>query len=62
LPEDALFKKLQRSRISKAEKLAKAIVEARLKKTNQKFEDYRDVKKSVKGLGEQGILTIVDEW
>ncbi|HYW18247.1 MAG TPA: chromosome partitioning protein ParB [Nodularia sp. (in: cyanobacteria)] len=57
-----LSKKLHNSRISGAEKLAKAIVEARHKKTNKKFDDYREVRKSVKGLGENGILTIIDTW
>lgn len=57
-----LSKKLGNSRISGAEKLAKAIVEARQKKPNKKFDDYRDVRKSVKGLGENGILTIIDMW
>lgn len=54
--------KLQRSRVSGYEKLSKAIGDARRKKPKHKFEDYRDVMKSVKGLGIQTILTIIDEW
>ncbi|MBE8999481.1 MULTISPECIES: ParB N-terminal domain-containing protein [unclassified Nostoc] len=62
LDKDELSIKLQRSRISGAEKLAKAIEDARHKKPKQKFEDYRDVVKSVKNLGDKTILTIIDEW
>ncbi|MFN6463813.1 MAG: chromosome partitioning protein ParB [Nostoc sp. DedVER02] len=62
LDKDELSIKLQRSRIRGAEKLAKGIFDARHKKLKQKFEDYRDVVKSVKNLGEQTILTIIDEW
>jgi hypothetical protein len=57
-----LYRKLKNSRIPTPEAKAKAIIEARNKKPNQEFEDYRDVKISVKGLGEMGILTIIDEW
>jgi hypothetical protein len=60
--QDDLSARLQRSRVPGAEKIAKAIVDARNKKTQQKFEDYRDVVKSVKGLGEKTILTIIDTW
>ncbi|MDZ8221439.1 chromosome partitioning protein ParB [Nostoc sp. ChiVER01] len=62
LDRDELSRKLQRSRISGAEKLAKAIEDARHKKPKQEFEDYRDVVKSVKNLGDKTILTIIDEW
>ena len=62
LSQDELVIKLQRSRISGAEKIAKAIVDARRKKQNKKFEDYRDVVKSVKDLAEKRILTIIDDW
>ena len=62
LDRDELSRKLQRSRIPGAEKLAKAIEDARRKKPKQEFEDYRDVVKSVKDLGEKRILTIIDEW
>jgi hypothetical protein len=62
LDKDELSIKLQRSRIRGAEKLAKGIFDARRKKSKQEFEDYRDVVKSVKNLGEQTILTIIDEW
>jgi hypothetical protein len=62
LDKDDLSIKLQRARISGAEKLAKAIEDARHKKPKQEFEDYRDVVKSVKGLGDKTILTIIDEW
>ncbi|MEH2208037.1 MAG: chromosome partitioning protein ParB [Nostoc sp.] len=62
LDKDKLSIKLQRSRIRGAEKLAKDIFDARRKKPKQEFEDYRDVMKSVQGLGVQTILTIIDEW
>ena len=62
LDKDELHIKLQRSRISGSEKLAKAIVDARKKKPKQEFENYRDVVKSVKGLGDKTVLTIIDEW
>ncbi|MEA5599617.1 chromosome partitioning protein ParB [Nostoc sp. UHCC 0252] len=62
LDKDELSIKLQRARIPNAEKLAKAIEDARHKKPKQKFEDYRDVVKSVKNLAEKRILTIIDEW
>lgn len=62
LDRDELSRKLQRSRIPGAEKLAKAIEDARHKKPKQEFEDYRDVVKSVKNLGDKTILTIIDEW
>ncbi|MEH2162301.1 MAG: chromosome partitioning protein ParB [Nostoc sp.] len=62
LDKDELSIKLQRSRIPGAEKLAKAIEDARHKKPKQKFEHYRDVVKSVKNLGDKTILTIIDEW
>jgi predicted nucleic acid-binding OB-fold protein len=45
-----------------SEKLAKDIFDARCKKPKQEFEDYRDVVKSVKNLGDKTILTIIDEW
>jgi hypothetical protein len=62
LDKDELSVKLQRSRIRGSENLAKDIFDARRKKPKQEFEDYRDVMKSVKGLGVQTILTIIDEW
>ncbi|WP_334977058.1 chromosome partitioning protein ParB [Nostoc sp.] len=62
LEKDELSIKLQRSRIRGAEKLAKDIFDARSEKSKQQFEDYRDVMKSVQGLGVQTILTIIDEW
>ncbi|WP_292784337.1 chromosome partitioning protein ParB [Nostoc sp. NMS9] len=62
LDKDELSIKLQRSRIPGSEKLAKGIFDARSKKPKQKFEDYRDVVKSVKNLGDKTILTIIDEW
>lgn len=62
LDKDELAVRLQRSRVSNSEKIAKAIVDAREKKQKQEFEDYRDVKKSVKGLGEKTLLTIIDDW
>ncbi|MBD2694042.1 chromosome partitioning protein ParB [Anabaena catenula] len=62
LEKDELAIRLQRSRIPGAEKISKAIVDARSKKPKQVFEDYRDVVKSVKGLGEKTLLTIIDEW
>ena len=48
LDKDELSRKLQRSRIRGAEKLAKDIFDARRKKPKQEFEDYRDVMKSIK--------------
>jgi len=62
LDENSLFLKLKRSRISGAEKVAKSIVEARKKKPQKEFDNYRDVKQSVKGMGDITILTIIDEW
>lgn len=62
LDKEQLYLRLQRSRISGAEKLAKAIEDARRKKAKQEFEDYRDVVKSVKGLGDKTIVAIIDEW
>jgi hypothetical protein len=63
LDKDELYLKLQRARVPGFEKIAKAIVDARRnKKPKQEFEDYRDVVKSVKGLGEKTMLTIIDEW
>lgn len=65
LNQDELAEKLERSRITgseKAKKLAKAIVDARRKKKQHQFEDYRDVVKSIQGLGEKTILTIIDTW
>ncbi|WP_375500320.1 chromosome partitioning protein ParB [uncultured Nostoc sp.] len=62
LDRDELSRKLQRSRIPGAEKLAKAIEDARHKKPKKEFEDYRDVVKSVNNLGDKTILTIIDEW
>lgn len=62
LDKEQLALKLQRSRIISAEKLAKAIVNAREKKSNHEFRDYRDVLNSVNGLGDKKILTIIDEW
>jgi len=62
LSKDDLAIKLQRSRVRGAEKVAKAIEEARRKKKKKEFEDYRDVVKSVEGLGEKTMVTIIDEW
>jgi hypothetical protein len=62
LGEAELSVKLERSRISKAAKIAAAIVIARKKKPEQKFEDYRDVIKSVNSLGDKRMLTIIDDW
>jgi len=62
LDKDELSRKLQRSRIRGSEKLAKDIFDARCKKPKQQFEDYHDVVKSVKNLGDKTILTIIDEW
>jgi hypothetical protein len=62
LSKDELAVKLQRSRISGAEKIAKAIQDARQKKKKKGFENYSDVVESVKGLGEKTIFTIIDEW
>lgn len=68
LSKDDLAIKLQRSKVRGAEKIAKAIDDARRKKKNKEFEDYRDVFESVKSLsavkgllGEKTMLTIIDE-
>jgi hypothetical protein len=62
LEQDELAVKLERSRITGAEKIAKSILDARHRKKGRKFDDYRDVVKSVKGLGDKTILTIIDTW
>ena len=62
LEQNELEIKLQRSKIRSAQKLAQNIVEARRKKPNKAFANYQDVVKSVQGLGETGILTIIDDW
>ncbi len=62
LDQEELSLKLKRSRILRAEKLAKAIIDARDKKSNQEFIDYCDVVNSVNGLGDKTMLTIIDEW
>lgn len=62
LSEVELVRKLKRSIRSGAEKIAKAIVNARNKKPEKQFEDYRDVRDSVRGLGEKRMLTIIDDW
>ena len=62
LEQNELEIKLQRSKIRGAQKIAQNIVEARHKKPNKAFINYQDVVKSVQGLGETGILTIIDDW
>lgn len=62
LNKDELALKFQRSRISRAEKLSEAIIDARENKSNKEFSDYCDVVNSVKGLGDKTMLTIIDEW
>ena len=62
LDKEQLLIKLQRSRISGAEKLSEGIINAREKKSDREFTDYRDVVNSVKGLGDKTILTVIDEW
>ncbi|WP_353931481.1 chromosome partitioning protein ParB [Okeanomitos corallinicola TIOX110] len=62
LTQQELYSKLKNYRVHRYEALAKAIVEARNKKQNQEFEDYRDVLSSVKGLGDKGMITIIDEF
>lgn len=62
LNKDELALKFQRSRISRAEKLSEAIIDARENKSNKEFTDYCDVVNSVKGLGDKTMLTIIDEW
>ncbi len=68
LSKDELAIKLQRSKVRGSEKIAKAIDDARRKKKNKEFADYRDVFESVKSLsaakgllGEKTMLTIIDE-
>ena len=62
LEQNELEIKLQRSKIRGAQKIAKNIVEARRKKQNKAFADYQDVVKSVQGLGEKTIVSIIDDW
>lgn len=62
LDEEQLAIKLQRSNVIGGEKLAKAIIKAREKKSDSEFIDYRDVLNSVYGLGDKKMLTIIDEW
>lgn len=62
LSRNDLTVKLQQSRISKAEKLAESIDKARRKQENQMFKSYTNVVKSVAGLGEKTMLTIIDAW
>ena len=62
LEKNELEIKLQRSKIRGAQKIAQNIVEARRKKLNKAFADYQDVVKSVKGLGEKTIVSIIDDW
>lgn len=60
--QDELAIKFKRYRIAKADAIAKALVTARKKKTNQQFEDYLDIVSSVKGLGEKTMLTLINDW
>lgn len=62
LSQHELEEKLQRSRIPAADKKAKLIFEIRQQKPNKRFENYRDIIKSVKSIGETTILTIIDSW
>jgi len=62
LSQDQLAIELQRSRIPSAQKIAQAIADSRQNKPQQKFDDYRDVVKSVKGLGDKTLLSIIDSW
>jgi hypothetical protein len=59
LEVDRLSVYLSQYGVSQCEKHAKAICEARKSK---KFIDYRDVVKSVKGLGDKTMLSIIDGW
>lgn len=63
LSQNELAIKLKRAKLpdKTAEKIAKEIENARRKKNNE-FEDLRDVLKSVKGLGEKTMLSILDNW
>ena len=56
---DKLTIRLSQYGISSYDKHAKAICEARKKKH---FVDYRDVVKSVKGLGDKTMLAMIDGW
>jgi len=62
LSQNELAIKLKRAKLpdKNAEKNAKEIENARRKKNE--FEDLRDVLKSVKGLGEKTMLSILDNW
>ena len=63
LSQNELAIKLKRAKLpdKTAEKIAKEIENARRKK-NDEFEDLRDIVKSVKGLGEKTMLSILDNW
>ena len=63
LSQNELAIKLKRAKLpdKTADKIAKEIENARGKK-NHEFEDLRDVLKSVKGLGEKTMLSILDNW
>ena len=63
LSQNELAIKLKRAKLpdKTAEKIAKEIENAR-RKNNHEFEDLRDVLKSVKGLGEKTMLSILDNW
>lgn len=63
LSQNELAIKLKRAKLpdKTADKIAKEIENARRKK-NHEFEDLRDVLKSVKGLGEKTMLSILDNW
>ena len=63
LSQNELAIKLKRAKLpdKTADKIAKEIENAR-RKNNHEFEDLRDVLKSVKGLGERTMLSILDNW
>ncbi|NEQ33149.1 MAG: hypothetical protein F6K04_19490, partial [Leptolyngbya sp. SIO4C5] len=62
LEQEKLEIKLAQYGASNYKNLSSLIHEARLKKDSQKFIDYKDVVSSVKGLGPQGMLSIIDGW
>ncbi len=62
LDEEALSLKLTRVKIPTPEKFAKDICKIRDTKPQNQFVDYQDVVKSVKGLAEKRMLSIIDGW
>ncbi|MFE4108115.1 ParB N-terminal domain-containing protein [Almyronema epifaneia] len=62
LSQEKLEIKLAQYGVSNYRNLSSSIYEARLKKEKKAFLDYKDVVSSVKGLGAQRMLSIIDGW